>query len=270
MIYITLELSEEVVAKRFDSMFSGVAQSDIFKNITKTSIVIKNRGQSSGRLTIKRMPESTTTANHVRAYLKEYKIIYGVTPDVIVVDYLDLMASNHSISAENTFVRDKFIAEELRSIANDDNLVMITASQLNRGSHQLDNSDELSQAHIAGGISKINTTDNLVAVLQSPAMKARRELLFKLLKTRSSNGVGNQFMMQTDPSSLLMTDLTGESRGMDKSLANYVKSKAAEKATLASQKDQPDVNESTSDRLTSPAVKSTNNRLDINNLPFKI
>ena len=195
VVYITLELSEEIVAKRFDSMFSGISQIDILKNITKTSIEIKKQADQFGDLTIKRMPESTTNANHIRAYLKEYEITKGYLPDAVVVDYMDLMCTNQQISAENQFIRDKFISEELRSIANEYNLMMITASQLNRGSQQLESMDDLSQAHIAGGISKVNTTDNLVAIMQNAAMKARSEMLFKLLKTRSSSGVGNQFMM---------------------------------------------------------------------------
>ena len=173
VIYISLELSEEVVAKRFDSMFTGIAQIDLLKNITKTSIAIKTQQESFGHLTIKRMPESTTNANHVRAYLKEFEITKGYLPDALVIDYMDLMCSNQQISAENQFIRDKFISEELRSIANEYNLMMITASQLNRGSQQLESMDDLSQAHIAGGISKVNTTDNLVAIMQNAASYIR-------------------------------------------------------------------------------------------------
>jgi hypothetical protein len=156
---------------------------------------------------IKRMPESATNANHLRAYLKEYELVHKRVPDFVIVDYLDLMASCEKVSVENQFVKDKYIAEELRSIADELNLVMITASQLNRGAQQIESFEDLNQAHIAGGISKINTADNLVAILQTAQMKARDEMLFKMLKTRSSAGVGSYFIMKFDPVSLRLHNL---------------------------------------------------------------
>jgi KaiC/GvpD/RAD55 family RecA-like ATPase len=209
-VYITLELSEEIVAKRFDSMFSGIGQLDIFKNITKTSIEVKRAGETAGTLLIKRMPESTTTANHIRAYLKEYEIVHGRTPDFLAVDYLDIMASVEHVSVENMFVKDKYVAEELRALANEYNLIMLTASQLNRGAQQIESLEDLNQGHIAGGLSKINTTDNLVAIIQTAQMKARGELMFKMLKTRSSNGVGMYFLLKFNTTSLRLLPLDSE------------------------------------------------------------
>ena len=265
VVYITLELSEEVVAKRFDSMFSGIAQVDILKNITKTSIEIKKQAESHGNLTIKRMPESSTNANHIRAYLKEYEITKGHCPDALVVDYMDLMCSNHSISAENQFIRDKFISEELRSIANEYNLMMITASQLNRGSQLLESMEDLSQAHIAGGISKVNTTDNLIAIMQNASMKARSEMMFKLLKTRSSNGVGNQFMMSFNPTTLIMSCFEEEDAGRDRSktLANYVRGRVAKK----DEGGEPDAPVTAEPK---PSPTGPRPRMDVNKLPFQI
>ena len=263
VVYITLELSEEIVAKRFDSMFSGISQIDILKNITKTSIEIKKQADQFGDLTIKRMPESTTNANHIRAYLKEYEITKGYLPDAVVVDYMDLMCSNQQISAENQFIRDKFISEELRSIANEYNLMMITASQLNRGSQQLESMDDLSQAHIAGGISKVNTTDNLVAIMQNAAMKARSEMLFKLLKTRSSSGVGNQFMMTFNPNTLILECFAEEdgSANRSKGLSSYIRGRVPKKGD--------DSGDSTI--VEAPVKpKSPNPKMGIDNLPFQV
>ena len=209
-IYFTLELSEEMVAKRFDSMFTGIGQSAILTDITRTSIQVAKAAEGAGSMLIKRMPESATNANHLRAYLKEYELVYRRLPDYVVVDYLDLMASNERVSVENQFIKDKYVAEELRAIANDMNLIMITASQLNRGAQQIESFEDLNQGHIAGGISKINTTDNMVAILQTPQMKARNEMFFKMLKTRSSAGVGTYFIMRFDPVSLRLSNLEAD------------------------------------------------------------
>lgn len=260
VVYITLELSEAVTAKRFDSMFSGISQMDLLKNITKTSIEIKKQSENHGNLTIKRMPESSTHANHIRAYLKEFEITKGYIPDAIIVDYMDLMCSTQQISAENQFARDKYISEELRSIANEYNLMMITASQLGRGAQTLGSPDELSQAHIAGGISKVNTTDVLVAIMQDSAMKARSEMLFKLLKSRSSNGTGSQFMMTFNPNTLILECFAQESSATanrSKSLANYVRGRVAKKE----------------EALPIESVKTsstTTQKMNINSLPFQV
>jgi hypothetical protein len=207
-------------------MFSGIAQAEILRNITETSIKVKAAGQGHGRLFIKRFPESSTNANHLRAYLKEFEIVNGFTPDFLVVDYLDLMCSVQQISAENTFIRDKFIAEELRALANEHNLILITASQLNRGSQLVESVEDIGQAHIAGGISKINTADNVVAIIQTPQMKARGEMMFKLLKTRSSAGVGSHFMMAFNSSTLVLTDVGQFENPQSKTLASIVKAKS--------------------------------------------
>lgn len=255
-IYFTLELAEEVVAKRFDSMFSGISQADLLRNITKASIEISKAKEGVGQLFIKRLPESSTNANHLRAYLKEFEIINGFTPDFVVVDYLDLMASVQSISAENTFIRDKFISEELRAIANDYNLIMITASQLNRGAQMLESIEDLNHSHVAGGLSKIMTADNMVAIIQDKQMKARGEMMFKMLKTRNSAGVNNVFMLKFDPVSLRLQNIDDNSESnaqlMSKSIASYARGKIA-----------PSSNEST-------PIEAPKQGLDPSKLPFQV
>jgi KaiC/GvpD/RAD55 family RecA-like ATPase len=249
-IYISLELSEEVVAKRFDSMFSGISQIDLLRDITKSSIEITKQA-TTGSMMIKRMPESSTKTSHIRAYLKEYEIVNGRKPDFICVDYLDLMASDQSVSAENMFTKDKYVTEELRALADEYNCLMITASQLGRSALTLESLDDLGQQNIAGGISKVNTCDNLVAIVQTPQMKARGEMMYKLLKTRSSNGVGNSYMLNFNSSSLVLSSQDeGESgNSSSRTLANFIAKKKQ-------------------DEESNPTPKT--NGLDVSNLPFQI
>lgn len=260
-VFISLELAEEVVAKRFDSMFSGIQQIDLLNNITEAAVKIKNQQDKHGAMHIKRMPESSTNANHIRAYLKEFEIVNGYLPDFIVVDYLDLMCSVQQISAENTFARDKFISEELRSIANEFNLMMITASQIGRSGISMDNIEDLSQANIAGGISKVNTTDNLIAIIQNPQMKARGEMMFKLLKTRSSNGVGNFFMLKFNNKTLCLENLEediGQAR-LSNTIGSYIeKKKDKENSGIVFNSE----NKKEGDQKS--------NKLSIDNLPFQV
>lgn len=212
VIYITLELSEEVVAKRFDSIVSGVGQADILKNINKVATDISNKANSWGKLFIKRMPESTTCANHIRAYLKEFELMNGIIPDVIAIDYLDLMSPNSKVSAEAIFIKDKYVSEEVRSIGNEYDCIVLSASQFGRGGYQSAEKSDQSSDNIAGGISKVNTTDNLFAIIQSEQMKTKGEYMLKLLKTRSSSGVGNFVPLSWDSVSLRIGSVSSDKK----------------------------------------------------------
>lgn len=207
VVYITLELAEDVVSKRHDGITTNIAQKEIFEKMTKVASELERMRASCGQLHVKRMPESTTNANHIRAYLKEFELAKGFMPDVVIVDYMDLMASNQKISAENLFVKDKYIAEELRSIASEYNLLMVSASQMNRSAI---GADDIDQSKIAGGLSKINTCDNLIAIIHTDAMKAAGECMLKMVKTRNSSGVGQFVMLRWNPNTLKISDLEGK------------------------------------------------------------
>jgi archaellum biogenesis ATPase FlaH len=132
VVYISLELSEELTSMRLDSMLSEVATKEIFKNIDQVEIKVKQHGFKSGKLHIKQMPQGSRT-NDLKAYLKNYAIQEGHMPDMLIVDYLDLMYPNDKrISAADLFIKDKYVSEELRGLAVEYNFVLLTASQLNR------------------------------------------------------------------------------------------------------------------------------------------
>jgi intein/homing endonuclease len=132
VVYVTLELSEPLVGMRIDSMVTGISTRDVFKQLDDVEMKVKMIGKKSGSLQIKYLP-SGKTVNDIRSYLKEYEIKTGSKADVIVVDYMDLlMPIGKKISAENLFIKDKYVAEELRNLAVEKNAVGISAAQLNR------------------------------------------------------------------------------------------------------------------------------------------
>jgi len=108
------------------------------------------------------------------------------------------------ISAENLFVKDKYVSEELRNLAMELNTLFVTASQLNRSSVE---EIEFDHSHISGGISKINTADNLIGIFTSRAMRERGRYQIQLMKTRSSSGVGQKIDLEFDVDSLRIRDL---------------------------------------------------------------
>jgi archaellum biogenesis ATPase FlaH len=204
VVYLTLELSEALVSMRIDSMVTGVSTRDVFKNIDDVEMKVKMIGKKSGMLQVKYMP-SGKTANDVRAYLKEYEIKVGKKVDVLLVDYLDLlMPIGKKISAENLFIKDKYVSEELRNLAMEKQCVFVTAAQLNRGAVE---EVEFDHSHISGGLSKIQTADNVFGIFTSRAMRERGRYQLQLMKTRSSSGVGMKIDLEFNIDTLRITDL---------------------------------------------------------------
>ena len=207
VLYVTLELSENLVSMRVDSMVSGVTTREIFKNIDDVEMKVRMIGKKSGALQVKYMP-SGKTPNDIRAYIKEYEIKTGRKVDVLLIDYLDLLMPNGAkISAENLFIKDKYVSEELRNLAMELNTVFVTAAQLNRGAVE---EIEFDHSHISGGLSKIQTADNVFGIFTSRAMRERGRYQIQLMKTRSSSGVGNKIDLAFDVDTLRISDCDDE------------------------------------------------------------
>ena len=204
VLYLTFELSENLVSMRLDSMTTDIPSRDIFKNIEDVEMKVKMIGKKAGAFQVKYMPTGKT-ANDLRSYIKEFEIKTGRKIDVVLVDYLDLMMPiAKRISAENLFVKDKYVSEELRDLAMELNCLFVTASQLNRASVE---EIEFDHSHISGGLSKIQTADNVIGIFTSRAMRERGRYQIQLMKTRSSSGVGAKIDLEFDVDSLRIRDL---------------------------------------------------------------
>jgi len=202
-VFLTLELSEELCAMRMDAMVANMSTKEIFKEIDTLEMKVKMVGKKSGKLRIKYMP-AQSNVNQIRAYLKELEIQTGQKTDFIMVDYLDLvMPVSAKVSPSDLFIKDKYVSEELRNLAREFEILMITASQLNRSAVE---EIEFDHSHISGGISKINTADNVFGIFTSRAMRERGRYQIQLMKTRSSSGVGTKVDLEFNLESLRITD----------------------------------------------------------------
>ena len=224
-VYITLELSEGLCAMRLDSMVTDVPSKDIFKDLDTVEMKIGMTAKKAGRLRIKYMP-AQSNINDMRAYLKELQIQTGKPIDFICVDYLDLlMPVSAKVSPNDQFIKDKYVSEELRNLSKEFNLIMVTASQLNRAAVE---EIEFDHSHIAGGISKINTADNVIGIFTSRAMRERGRYQIQFMKTRSSSGVGQKVDLDFDINSLRIRDLAEDDTGTQSSkstdMMNKIKS----------------------------------------------
>jgi len=207
VLYVSLELSEELTSMRIDSMLTGVTTREIFKQIDDVEIKVKVAGKKYGAIQVKYMP-SGKNVNDLRAYVKEYSIRKGFMPDAILIDYLDLlMPVTVKVSAENLFIKDKYVSEELRNFGMEIKAVLVTASQLNRAAVE---EVEFDHSHISGGLSKIQTADNVIGIFTSRAMRERGRYQIQFMKTRSSSGVGQKVDLAFDPDTLRISDCDDE------------------------------------------------------------
>jgi len=201
---ITLELSQDLSSSRLDSIFSGVGRLNLKENsdIIEQRILAQKEDYGYGELFIKFM-SSGSTCDDIRAYLKELELTTGVRPDMIIVDYLDLMQPNSKTNLDNLFLKDKYVSEELRNIGNDYNAFIISASQLNRSGVNQEKPDE---TMVAGGKSKFDTADTWISIVSNESMKAKGQCIFFPMKTRNSDGKGQACLMNWNNVSLLITD----------------------------------------------------------------
>ena len=203
-VYITLELAEGLCSYRIDSMMTNTAAKDIFRDIDTVEMKVKMLAKKAGKLQVKYMP-AQSTVNDIRAYLKELQVQTGLKADFLCVDYLDLlMPVSAKVSPNDLFVKDKYVSEELRNLARELNILFVTASQLNRGAVE---EIEYDHSHISGGISKINTADNVFGIFTSRGMREKGRYQLQLMKTRSSSGVGQKVELEFDVESLRIRDL---------------------------------------------------------------
>ena len=240
-VYLSLELSEGLCAMRMDSMVANCSTKEVFKEIDTVEMKVKMTGKKSGSLRIKYMP-AQSNVNQIRSYLKELQIQTGKKLDFIMVDYLDLvMPVSAKVSPNDLFVKDKYVSEELRNLAKELNILMITASQLNRGAVE---EIEFDHSHIAGGLSKINTADNVFGIFTSRAMRERGRYQLQLMKTRSSSGVGMKVDLEYDLETLRITDPGEEAQesGLRGVGATNILSQIKTGSSVSPAEDQPKIN----------------------------
>jgi len=202
-VYVSLELSEELCALRTDAMLSGMSTKEIRKDIDQTELKVKLVSKKAGQYRIKALP-AQSNINDIRSYIKEVQVQTGLRVDFVMVDYLDLlMPVSAKVSPNDLFVKDKYVSEELRNLSKELNVLMVTASQLNRSAVE---EIEFDHSHISGGISKINTADNVFGIFTSRAMRERGKYQIQCMKSRSSTGVGMKIDLDYNIETMRITD----------------------------------------------------------------
>ena len=206
-VYITLELSEELTGLRTAAMLTNMSTRDIRSDKGNAALKVKLVGKKAGTYQVKALP-AQSNINDIRSFVKEYQIKSGIKIDFMMIDYLDLlMPVSAKVNPNDLFVKDKYVSEEIRNLSKELKVLMVTASQLNRSAVE---EVEFDHSHISGGISKINTADNVFGIFTSRSMREHGRYQIQCMKSRSSTGVGQKIELQYNIDTMRITDDGGE------------------------------------------------------------
>lgn len=186
VLYITLEMSEERIAERIDANLLDVSMTDL-REITQESYQSKieqlNGRLKNGRLVIKEYPTATASSASFRHLMNELRLKKNFVPDILYIDYLNICSSARLKASQSasSYTYIKAIAEELRGLAGEFDIPIISATQANRSG--LNNSD-IDLSNTSESIGLPQTCDLMLALISSEEMERQNQILVKQLKNR--------------------------------------------------------------------------------------
>ena len=209
VLYITLEMAEERIAERIDANLMNVNIQEL-KDLSKSMFdqrIAKIRSKTEGRLIVKEYPTASAHVGHFKALLNELQLKRNFKPDVIFIDYLNICASSRykASSGANSYTVIKGIAEELRGLAVEFDLPIVSATQTTRSGYA--NSDvELTDTSESFGLPA--TADLMFALISTEELEKMSQLMVKQLKNRYNDPAMNKrFMVGIDRGKMKLYDL---------------------------------------------------------------
>ena len=209
VLYVTLEMAEERIAERIDANLMNISIDDLhelpkqmFDN--KIGQIIKN---TSGQLVIKEYPTASAHSNHFRGLIKELAIKKSFKPDIIFIDYLNICASSRfkANGNVNSYMYIKAIAEELRGLAVETNVPIVSATQTTRSGFS--NSDiGLEDTSESFGLPA--TADLMFALISNEELDELNQIAVKQLKNRYNDPtINKRFVIGVDRAKMKLFDV---------------------------------------------------------------
>ena len=207
VLYITLEIAEEKVAQRIDANLLKVAVNDVpmmMENAFKVGL--KNISvKTNSDLIIKEFPNGTVHAGHFRALLDDLERKKGFVPWVLVIDYLNLCASENTKDRGSPYTYYKAVSEELRSLAMERNIAIWSATQLNRTGFT---SSDPGLGEVSDSFGVAMTADFAVVIYQDDALRQMNQYMCKQEKNRyGDKDQMPRFLMGVDKSQMRIFDV---------------------------------------------------------------
>ena len=212
VLYITCEMAEEKIAERIDANLLNVNVKDITElpEVLFNSKVNEISRKTQGKLIIKEYPTASAHAGHFKALLSDLKLKKDFTPDLIFVDYLNICASvRYKGAVVNSYTYVKAIAEELRGLAVESNVPIISATQTTRSG--FGNSDpDLTDTSESFGLPA--TADFMFALISTEELEQQGRILVKQLKNRYNDPTASRkFILGIDRAKMRLYDVAEDS-----------------------------------------------------------
>lgn len=216
-LYITMEMAEERIAERVDANLLDLPI-DQLENLSEQMLkdrVGQVRNRTNGKLIIKEYPTGSAHAGHFRALLNELKLKKNFQPDIIFIDYLNICSSSRMKSmggAINSYTYIKAIAEELRGLAVEFDVPIVSATQTTRSGYG--NSDVgLEDTSESFGLPA--TADLMFALISTEELEAQNQIMVKQLKNRYNDpGHNKRFVVGVDRSKMKLYDVDNATENM--------------------------------------------------------
>jgi len=209
VLYITLEMAEERIAERIDANLMNVSMEDLHdlpKNMFDDKIAKLNK-KTNGKLIVKEYPTATAHSAHFRGLIKELAIKKSFKPDMIFIDYLNICASSRLKGASNvnSYTYIKSIAEELRGLAVECNVPIMSATQTTRTGYT---SSDLGLEDTSESFGLPATADFMFAIISNEELEKLNQIVVKQLKNRYNDPtVNKRFVLGIDRSKMRLYDV---------------------------------------------------------------
>jgi len=237
VLYITLEMAEEKIAERIDANLMNVTMDELHQLPKKMfeDRLTKIQSKTKGRLIIKEYPTASAHAGHFRALIKELALKKSFKPDIIFVDYLNICASSRFKGNANvgSYFYIKAIAEELRGLAVENNLPIVSATQTTRGGYS--NSD-IGMEDTSESFALPATADFMFALISTEELEKLNQIMVKQLKNRYNDpNMNKRFVIGVDRGKMKLYDCEQEAQddiidnGQDDDKPLFDKSRSYEK-----------------------------------------
>jgi len=210
VLYITLEISEEEIAKRIDSNLMNVAMGDIYSLSRDEYLkkIEKIRKKTIGKLIIKQYPTGAGNTILFRSLLNELQLKKNFVPDVILIDYLTICSSSRIRTSENSYSFYKSVAEEVRGLAVDLKIPIWSVIQTNRGAQ---GASDMELSDVAESHAISTTADFMLAIITTPEFIEEQKVMLKQLKSRYADpNYYNKIMIGMDRSRMKLYNLEDE------------------------------------------------------------
>jgi hypothetical protein len=195
VLYITMEMREEEIFRRVDAHLLDVNINNValIEHDEFISKIEKLKRKSYGRLKVKEYPSGAAHAGHFKNLITDLRSKKGFTPKVVFVDYLSIISSSRiKAGTQNSYFCLKSSAEELRALASEEDVAIISAMQIVRSALSASDFD---LSDIAEGVSTAHTADMVLGLIRTDELDQSGQILLKQLKNRFGNKANKTRML---------------------------------------------------------------------------